>query len=177
MIGSAIATSVSDIPFDGPIGSTMVGLVGDELVFNPTAAQREESDLTLTVASTREKVIMIEAGANEVTEEKMLEAIFAAHELNKKIVEFTDTIVAECGKEKHDYEHHEIPEELYEDIVSFVSPEEMEEAVFTDVKQVREENISQIIEKLNERYEESNPDWIPMISEAVDRYQENTVRK
>ncbi len=177
MLGSAIATSISDIPFDGPVGSTMVGLVGDELVFNPTAAQREESDLTLTVASTRDKIIMIEAAANEVSEEKMLEAIFAAHELNKKIVEFTDTIVAEFAKEKHDYEHHEISEDLYEDIVNFISPEAMEEAVFTDVKQVREENLSQIIEKLNERYEESNPDWLPMVSEAVDKFQENTVRK
>ena len=177
MLGSAIATSISDIPFNGPIGSTMVGLVGDDLVFNPTSAEREESDLTLTVASTREKIIMIEAGANEISEEKMLEAIFAAHEINKKIVEFTDTIVAECGKEKHDYEHHEIAEELYEDIVNFISPEAMEEAVFTDVKQIREDNISQIIEKLKERYEESNPDWLPMISEAVDKYQEKTVRK
>ena len=103
MLGAALATSISDIPFDGPISTTQVGLVDGEFVFNPTAAQKVVSDLALTVASTKEKVIMIEAGAKEVPEDKMIEAIFAAHELNQKVIAFFDTIVAECGKKKHEY--------------------------------------------------------------------------
>ena len=155
MIGSSIATSISDIPFDGPISATMVGLVDGELVFNPTSAQKQVSDLALTVASTREKIIMIEAGANELPEEKMLEAIFAAHDLNKEVIAFIDTIVAECGKPKHSYTSCVVPEELWDDMVSFITPEAMEEAVFTDVKQVRDENIRQIKDQLAARYEEN----------------------
>lgn len=177
MLGSAIATAISDIPFDGPTASTMVGMVDGELVFNPTQAQKAVSTLTLTVASTREKVIMIEAGAYEIPEDKMIEAIFAAHELNQEVIKFIDTIVAECGKPKHEYIHCDTPEELYTDMVNFVTPEAMEEAVFTDVKQVREENIRQIKDKLEERYTELNPDWIPFIDEAVYKFQKKTVRK
>ena len=177
MLGSAIATAISDIPFDGPTATTQVGLVDGKLVFNPTSDQREKSDLTLTVASTREKVIMIEAGANEIPEDKMIEAIFAAHEVNQKVIEFIDTIVAECGKEKHEYVHIDTPEDMWEDMVNFITPEAMEEAVFTDVKQVREENIRQIKEKLTERYEEEHPEWIPEIDEAVYKFQKKTVRK
>ena len=177
MLGSAIATAISDIPFDGPTASTQVGMVNGELVFNPTSAQREISDLALTVASTREKVIMIEAGANEIPEDKMIEAIFAAHEVNQKVIEFIDTIVAECGKPKHDYVHIDTPEDMYDDMVAFITPEKMEEAVFTDEKQVREENIRQIKESLAERYEEEHPDWIELIDEAVYKFQKKTVRK
>ncbi len=177
MLGSAIATAISDIPFDGPTASTQVGMVNGELVFNPTSTQREVSDLALTVASTRDKVIMIEAGANEIPEDKMIEAIFAAHEVNHKIIEFIDTIVAECGKEKHDYIHIDTPEDMYDDMVSFITPEAMEEAVFTDVKQVREENIRQIKAKLEERYTEEHPDWIELIDDAVYKFQKKTVRK
>ena len=177
MLGSAIATAISDIPFDGPTASTQVGLVDGELVFNPTSAQREVSDLALTVASTREKVIMIEAGANEVPEDKMIEAIFAAHEVNQKVIEFIDTIVAECGKPKHEYIHIDTPEDMYNDMVGFITPEAMEEAEFTDVKQVREENIRQIKDKLAERYEESNPEWVELIDDAVYKFQKKTVRK
>lgn len=177
MLGSAIATAISDIPFDGPTASTQVGLVDGELVFNPTSAQREVSDLALTVASTREKVIMIEAGANEVPEDKMIEAIFAAHEVNQKVIEFIDTIVAECGKPKHEYIHIDTPEDMYNDMVEFITPEAMEEAVFTDVKQVREENIRQIKDRLAERYEESNPEWVELIDDAVYKFQKKTVRK
>ena len=148
MLGAAIATSISDIPFDGPISTTQVGLVEGEFVYNPTAAQKEVSDLTLTVASTREKVIMIEAGANEVPEQRMIEAIFAAHEMNQKVIAFIDTIVEECGKQKHEYESCAVPEELFEEIRKIVPPEAMEEAVFTDEKQVREENIRGITAKL-----------------------------
>ena len=177
MLGSAISVAISDIPFDGPCATTQVGLVDGELVFNPTAAQKAVSDLALTVASTRDKVIMIEAGANEVPEDKMSEAIFAAHEVNQEVIQFIDKIVAECGKEKHGYISCEIPEEMFEAMKAIVTPEQMEEAVFTDVKQVREENIRAIKDKLAESFEESNPDWLPLIDEAVYKYQKKTVRK
>ena len=177
MLGSALATCISDIPFDGPTAATQIGLVDGELVVNPTSEQRQVSDLALTVASTREKVIMIEAGANEVPEDLMIEAIYKAHEVNGQIIEFFDKIVAECGKEKHEYEHFDTPEDMYNDMVSFITPEAMEEAVFTDVKQVREENIRQIKDKLEERYAEEHPDWIELIDEAVYKFQKKTVRK
>lgn len=177
MLGSALATCISDIPFDGPTAATQIGLVEGELVVNPTSEQRLVSDLALTVASTREKVIMIEAGANEVPEDTMIEAIYKAHEVNGQIIEFFDKIVAECGKEKHEYEHCDTPEEMYNDMVSFITPEAMEEAVFTDVKQVREENIRQIKDRLEERYEEEHPDWLELIDEAVYKFQKKTVRK
>ncbi len=177
MLGSAIATCISDIPFDGPTASTRVGMVDGELVFNPTSAQRAVSDLELTVASTRDKVIMIEAGANEIPEAKMIEAIFAAHEINQKIIAFIDTIVADCGKPKHSYQSYDVDAELWEDMTSFIPGEEMEGAVFTDVKQVREENIRVLKEKLKERYEETHPEWIPMLGDALYKYQKKTVRK
>ena len=177
MLGSSIATCISDIPFYGPTASTMVGLVDGELVFNPTSAQREQSDMALTVASTREKVIMIEAGADEVPEAKMIEAIFAAHELNKKIIEFIDTIVAECGKPKHEYISMAIPDDLYQDMVSFITPEVMEAAVFTDEKQIREANIKDITERLIARYEETHPEWISLLDEAIYKFEKLTVRK
>ena len=176
MLGSAIATAISDIPFDGPTASTQVGLVDGELVFNPTAEQKEKSDLALTVASTREKVIMIEAGANEVPEAKMLEAIFAAHEVNQKVIAFIDQIVAECGKPKHDYVSFAVPEELFEAIQKIVTPEEMEVAVFTDDKQTREENIRKITEKLEEAFAD-NEEWLAKLGEAVYQYQKKVVRK
>ena len=176
MLGAAIATTISDIPFDGPISTTQVGLVDGEFVYNPTAAQKEASDLALTVASTRDKVIMIEAGANEVSEQKMIEAIFSAHELNQEVIAFIDTIVAECGKEKHTYESCAVPEELFAAIKEIVPPEAMEEAVFTDEKQVREENIRQITERLEEAFAE-NEEWLAVLSEAVYQYQKKTVRK
>ena len=176
MLGSAIATAISDIPFDGPTASTQVGLVDGELVFNPTAEQKEKSDLALTVASTREKVIMIEAGANEVPEAKMLEAIFAAHEVNQKVSSFIDQIVAECGKPKHDYVSFAVPEELFEAIQKIVTPEEMEVAVFTDDKQTREENIRKITEKLEEAFAD-NEEWLAKLGEAVYQYQKKVVRK
>ena len=132
MLGSSIATCISDIPFDGPCAATQMGLIGGEFVVNPSLAQKEISDLQLTVASTREKVIMIEAGANEVPEAQMIEAIFKAHEVNQEIIAFIDKIVAECGKEKHSYESCAVPEELFAAIKEIVTPDEMEEAVFTD---------------------------------------------
>ena len=176
MLGAAIATTISDIPFDGPISTTQVGMVDGEFVYNPTASQKEASDLALTVASTRDKVIMIEAGANEVSEQKMIEAIFSAHEINQKVIAFIDTIVAECGKEKHTYESCAVPEELFAAIKEIVPPQAMEEAVFTDEKQVREENIRQITEKLEEAFAEKE-EWLAVLSEAVYQYQKKTVRK
>ena len=177
MLGASVATSISDIPFDGPIAGTRIGLIDGEFIVNPTADQQLVSDLALTVASTAEKVIMIEAGANEVPEDKMIEAIFKAHEVNKEVIKFIDRIVEECGKEKHEYEHVDTPEDLWNDMVDFITPEAMEEAVFTDVKQVREENIRQIKEKLEERYAEEHEDWLPLIDDAVYKFQKKTVRK
>ena len=177
MLGASVATSISDIPFDGPIAGTRIGLIDGEFILNPTADQQLVSDLALTVASTAEKVIMIEAGANEVPEDKMIEAIFKAHEVNKEVIKFIDRIVEECGKEKHEYEHVDTPEDLWNDMVDFITPEAMEEAVFTDVKQVREENIRQIKEKLEERYAEEHEDWLPLIDDAVYKFQKKTVRK
>ena len=176
MLGAAIATSISDIPFNGPISTTQVGLVDGEFVFNPTAAQKEVSDLTLTVASSKEKVVMIEAGANEVPEAQMIDAIFAAHEVNQTVIAFIETIVAECGKEKHEYASCAIPEELFAAIKEIVPPAEMEEAVFTDEKQVREENIRNITARLEEAFAE-NEEWLAILGEALYQYQKKTVRK
>ena len=176
MLGSAIATAISDIPFDGPTASTQVGLVDGEFVFNPTAAQKEKSDLALTVASTKEKVIMIEAGANEVPEDKMIEAIFAAHEVNQKVIAFIETIVAECGKPKHDYVSFAVPEELFDAMKEIVTPEEMEVAVFTDDKQTREENIRKVTERLEEAFAD-NEEWLAKLPDAVYQYQKKVVRK
>ena len=176
MLGSAIAVAVSDIPFDGPTSTTQVGLIDGEFVFNPNAAQRAVSDLQLTVASTREKVIMIEAGANEVPEDKMIEAIFAAHEVNQEVIKFIDAIVAECGKAKHEYTSCAVPEELFAAMKEIVTPEEMEVAVFTDEKQVREENLRVIREKLEEAFAE-NEEWLAILGEALYQYQKKTVRK
>ena len=176
MLGSSIATCISDIPFDGPCAATQVGLIDGEFIINPSLGQKEVSDLQLTVASTREKVIMIEAGANEVPEEKMIEAIFKAHEVNQEIIQFIDKIVAECGKEKHTYESCAVPEELFAAIKEIVPPQEMEAAVFTDEKQVREENIRQITEKLEEAFAEKE-EWLDVLGEAVYQYQKKTVRK
>lgn len=176
MLGSAIATAISDIPFDGPCATTQVGMIDGVLVFNPNATQNLVSDLKLTVASTRDKVIMIEAGANEIPEEKMIEAIYAAHELNQKVIAFIDQIVAECGKPKHEYTSCAVPEELFEAIKAIVTPQQMEEAVFTDEKQVREENIRQIKDKLEEAFAD-NEEWLEVLDEAVYQYQKKTVRK
>jgi len=177
MLGSAIAVAISDIPFDGPTASSQVGLVDGELVFNPTAEQKAKSDMELTVASTRNKVIMIEAGANEVPEDKMIEAIFAAHSLNQEIIAFIDKIVAECGKPKHEYESFAVSQELFDAIKAIVPPEEMEQAVFTDQKQEREENIRMIRDRLEAAFEEEHEDWIDSLDDALYQYQKKTVRK
>ena len=176
MLGSSIATCISDIPFDGPCATTQVGLINGEYIINPTMAQKDVSDLQLTVASTREKVIMIEAGAKEVPEDKMIEAIYKAHEVNQEIIKFIDKIVEECGKPKHSYESCAVPEELFAAIKEVVPPAEMEVAVFSDDKQTREENIRQVTEKLKEAFAD-NEEWLAVLGEAVYQYQKKTVRK
>ena len=176
MLGSAIATSISDIPFCGPCATTQIGMVNGEFVVNPSQADWDNGDLQLTVASTSEKVIMIEAGANEIKEEKMIEAIYMAHEINQTIIEFINNMVAEIGKEKHAYTSCAVPEEMFAAMREIVTPAEMEEAVFTDVKQVREENIRAITEKLEEAFAE-NEEWLAVLGEAVYQYQKKTVRK
>ena len=176
MLGSSIATCISDIPFDGPCATTQVGLINGEYIINPTMAQKDVSDLQLTVASTREKVIVIEAGAKEVPEDKMIEAIYKAHEVNQEIIKFIDKIVEECGKPKHSYESCAVPEELFAAIKEIVPPEEMEVAVFSDDKQTREENIRQVTEKLKEAFAD-NEEWLAVLGEAVYQYQKKTVRK
>ena len=176
MLGSSIATCISDIPFDGPCATTQVGLINGEYIINPTMAQKDASDLQLTVASTREKVIMIEAGAKEVPEDKMIEAIYKAHEVNQEIIKFIDKIVEECGKPKHSYESCAVPEELFAAIKEIVPPAEMEVAVFSDDKQTREENIRQVTEKLKEAFADRE-EWLAVLGEAVYQYQKKTVRK
>ena len=176
MLGSAIATAISDIPFDGPCATTQVGLIDGQFVFNPNSAQNAKSDLKLTVASTSEKVIMIEAGANEVPEDVMIEAIYAAHEVNQQVIAFINKVVAEVGKPKHSYESCAIPAELFEAMKEIVSPQDMEVAVFTDEKQQREENIRVIREKMEEAFAE-NEEWLAVLDEALYQYQKKTVRK
>ncbi len=176
MLGSAIATSISDIPFDGPCATTQIGLVDGAFVVNPNQEQWKNGDLNLTVASTSEKIIMIEAGANEVPEDKMLEAIYMAHDINQTIITFINQIVAEVGKPKHTYTSCAIPEEMFEAMKSIVTPAEMEEAVFTDEKQVREENIRNIKAKLEEAFAD-NEEWMAVLGEAIYQYEKKTVRK
>ena len=176
MLGSAIAVAISDIPFDGPCATTQVGLIGGEFVINPNASQNAVSDLKLTVASTRDKVIMIEAGANEVPEAKMVEAIYKAHEVNQQVIAFIDKIVAECGKPKHEYTSCAIPEELFAAIKEIVPPAEMEVVMFAPEKQVREERIRNLKDKLAECFADKE-DWLPLIDEAVYQYEKKTVRK
>ena len=176
MIGAAIATCISDIPFDGPCAMTQVGMIDGEFIINPSQEQCKKGDLNLTVASTREKVIMIEAGANEIPEATMIEAIYKAHEVNQTIIAFIDKIVAEVGKKKHEYTSCAVPAEMFEEMKKIVSPAEMEEAVFTDDKQTREENIRVITDRLTEAFAE-NEEWLAILGEAVYQYEKKTVRK
>ncbi len=176
MLGSAIATSISDIPFCGPCATTQLGMVDGEFVINPNQDIWDNGDLQLTVASTSEKVIMIEAGANEIKEEKMLEAIYMCHDINQTIIEFINKMVEEVGKPKHEYTSCAIPDEMFEKIKEIVPPEEMEEAVFSDDKQTREENVRKVTEKLEEAFAD-NEEWLAILGEAVYQYQKKTVRK
>ena len=182
MIGASIALSISDAPFKGPTSAVNVGLVDGEIVINPNAAQREASQLALTVASTRDKVMMIEAGANEISEEVMFNAIMRAHEENVKIVEFIDTIVAKEGKAKRVYAEHVIPAALVQKIHDRIGDKRMEEAVFFDLKQERDEQIRLIEEDVltnviptfdNDEQEE----MAGLVGEAIYKYEKETVRR
>ena len=176
MIGASIATCISDIPFDGPCAMTQIGMIDGEFVVNPSQTQWQEGDLQLTVASTKQKVIMIEAGANIIPEDKMIEAIYKAHDINQTIIAFIEKIVAEVGKEKHSYESCAIPAEMFEAMKQVVSPEEMEIAVFSDDKQTREKNIDEVTEKMKEAFAD-NEEYLAVLGEAVYQYQKKTVRK
>ena len=176
MLGASIATCISDIPFDGPCAMTQLGMIDGEFVVNPSQEQWKNGDLRLTVASTSQKVIMIECGANEVPEAKMIEAIYKCHEVNQTIIEFINKIVAEVGKPKHSYESCAIPQEMFDAMKAIVTPEEMEVAVFTDDKQTREANIDAITEKFKEAFAD-NEEWLAILGEAVYQYQKKTVRK
>ena len=176
MIGTALAVHISDIPFDGPCAMTQMGLVDGEFIVNPSQRQWDEGDLQLTVASTKEKVIMIEAGANEIPEDQMIEAIYKCHDINQTVIAFMDQIRDEIGKSKHEYESCAIPEQMFEDIKKIVTPEQMEEAVFTDEKQKREENIRAITEQLEEAFAD-NEEYLAVLGEAIYQYQKKTVRK
>ncbi len=181
MIGSSIALSISDIPFKGPIGSSMIGYVDDQLILNPSSEQREKSRLQLTVASTKEKVMMIEAGANEIPEDLMLKAIFMAHEENVKVVDFINEIVAKEGKEKHSYEEYGVPEDLYKQVTEYITDARMEDAVFTDFKQVREENIRTISAELEEKFltdYDGDSDLLKkQLGDALYQFEKKTVRR
>lgn len=176
MLGSSLATAISDVPFDGPCATTQVGMIAGEFILNPGNGEKAVSDLLLTVASTKEKVIMIEAGANELPEEKMIEAIYLAHETNQQIIGFFESIIAECGKEKHGYESSAVPEELFERMKEIVTPEEMEKAVFTDEKQERDENISRLSERLAEAFQEDE-EALAILPDAIYQYEKKMVRK
>ncbi len=176
MIGSALVTVISDIPFAGPCAATQMGMVNGKWIVNPSQKEWDYGDLQLTVASTGEKVIMIEAGANEIPEDKMIEAIYQCHDINQTIIAFINEIAREVGKPKHAYTSCAVPEEMFAAIREIVPPEQMEEAVFTDEKQTREENIRRITEQLEEAFAE-NEEWSALLGEAVYQYQKKTVRK
>lgn len=176
MLGSSLATCLSDVPFDGPCASTQVGMINGEFILNPGNAEKAVSDLLLTVASTRDKVIMIEAGANEISDEKMIEAIYLAHDVNQQIIGFFDSIIAECGREKHAYTSYAVPQELFDRMKAVVSPEEMEEAVFTDDKQQRDANVAAVTEKLTAAFAE-DAEALAILPDAIYQYEKKTVRK
>jgi polyribonucleotide nucleotidyltransferase len=177
MIGSALVVSISDIPFNGPLGSTIIGYIDNEFVVNPTGAQREKSSMAVTVSSTAEKVMMIEAAGDEIPEDLMIEAIFKAHEVNTQIVEFVNKIVAEVGKPKHSYESANLPKEVYEAVKSFIGDERMEKAVFTDMKQVREEQLSALKEEVKAHFTEVNEEWVDYLGDAIYKFEKETVRR
>ena len=177
MLGSAIATCISDIPFDGPCAMTQVGMDDNgEFIINPSQEAWNKGDLKLTVASTSQKVIMIEAGANEIPESRMLEAIYMAHDQTQKLIEWIRGIVAEVGKEKHEYTSCAIPEELFAAIKEVEPPADMEVLMFSPEKQEREARIRNLKDTLAEKFADKE-EWLPLIDEAVYKYEKKTVRK
>ena len=182
MIGASIALSISNIPFMGPTGSVNVGYVDGEFIVNPNAEQRAKSRLDLTVSSTRDKVMMIEAGASELTNDEMLEAIMIAHKENQKIVAFIDEIVKEVGVPKQDYTDASVPADIYDKVKEIISDKRMEDAVFTDVKQNRQAALSlikdEVMEKMLADYDGDNEGGFKAIlGEAIYNLEKETVRR
>ena len=176
MLGSSIATCISDIPFDGPCAMTQVGMIDGEFIINPSQKQWDEGDLQLTVASTSTKVIMIEAGAKEIPEARMIEAIYKAHDVNQEIIRFINEIVAAEGKQKFTYQSYAVPEEVFAALKELVPQEEMEQAVFTDEKQQREANIAVLTDRVKEAWAEKE-DYLAYLADAMYQYEKKTVRK
>ena len=175
LIGTSAALAISDIPWNGPVGAVKMGLVDGELVINPTSEQRKVSDLDVTVVSTGKKVVMIEAGANEVPNDKMFEAIQKAHEENQKQIELINKMVAEIGKPKFDYPHASFDQELFDDIVANFM-DEAKAAMDTDDKNVREQRWNAMIEKWHEKYLEDHPDMDQYLEEITYKFQKKIVK-
>ena len=175
LIGTSAALAISDIPWNGPVGAVKMGLVDGELVINPTSEQRKVSDLDVTVVSTGKKVVMIEAGANEVPNDKMFEAIQKAHEENQKQIELINKMVAEIGKPKVDYPHAAFDQELFDDIVANFM-DEAKAAMDTDDKNVREQRWNAMIEKWHEKYLEDHPDMDQYLEEITYKFQKKIVK-
>ena len=175
LIGTSAALAISDIPWNGPVGAVKMGLVDGELVINPTSEQRKVSDLDVTVVSTGKKVVMIEAGANEVPNDKMFEAIQKAHEENQKQIELINKMVAEIGKPKFDYPHAAFDQELFDDIVANFM-DEAKAAMDTDDKNVREQRWNAMIEKWHEKYLEAHPDMDQYLEEITYKFQKKIVK-
>ena len=176
MIGAAVATSISDIPFAGPCATTQVGLVDGKVIINPNQEQWDNGDLQLTVASTIDKVMMIEAGANEIPEKDMVDYIYQADAVNKQIIAFINKIVAEAGKPKQDYVSVAVPDQMFEDIKKIVSPEEMETVCFNENRDIRDKGIADITEKLKEAFAD-NDAYLAQLGDAVYQYEKKTIRK
>lgn len=176
MIGTSIALSISDIPWDGPISGVFVGLVDGNIIINPNAEERKKSDLSLTVASTKDLIPMIEAGANEVTDEIMYEAILKAHEANKEIISFIEDIKAQIGKEKFSYESAEPSQEMFEAVKEFAI-DDLKFALYTNDKNVRDERLDPIYKKVHEKFDELYPECEKQIDECLYKTQKYIVRR
>ncbi len=176
MIGTSVAISISDIPWKGPIGGIVLGLVDGEVIINPNAEQREKSQMYVTLAGTRDKIAMIEAGANEVSDEVMLGAIKKGHDEIKKIVEFIDSIVKEIGKPKFEYKSAEVPADVFQAIKDFAYAK-MRVAVLTDDKSVRDENISKLTDEVKEHFAEIYPESEGLLKEAIYKLEKKVVRE
>ncbi|RXE60307.1 polyribonucleotide nucleotidyltransferase [Acetivibrio mesophilus] len=176
LLGSSIALSISDIPFKGPVGGVILGLIDGEVIINPNEKQREESQMYITLAGTRDKIVMIEAGANEVPDEMILDAIKKGHDEIKRIVEFIDEIVKEIGKPKFEYESAEVPEEIFSAVKEFAY-DRMREAVLAVDKQVRDDNITALTTEATEHFAEIFPEMESVIKEAMYKLEKKVVRE
>ena len=175
MIGSSVAISISDIPFNGPIGGVVIGLIDGQVIINPNAQEREKSEMYVTLAGTEEKITMIEAGAKEVPDDVMLDAIIKGHAEIKKIAAFIKGIVAEVGKPKFEYKSAEVPQDIFEAVMQ-LAYEPMRQAVLTNDKTVRDENVAKLTEDLQSKLAETFPDKSSIISEAIYKVEKKVVR-